>query len=66
MEVNTAPWNLETLKNKIRDILNVSTESYRDDTLTMIGGEVPNVVVQIKRSKVTLVFLCDYIDRGPD
>jgi hypothetical protein len=30
----------------------------------MIGGEVPDVVVQIKRSKATVVFLGDYIDRG--
>ena len=63
MEVNTAPWNLEKLKNEIRDILDVSTESYRADTLTMIGGEVPDVVVHIKRSKVKVVFLGDYIDR---
>ncbi len=55
-------WRIPNVHGK-RAIRHV-TESYRADTLTMIGGEVPDVVVQIKRSKATVVFLGDYIDRG--
>ena len=60
------PRNLETLKNEIRDILDVSTESYRADTLTMIGGEVPDVVVQIKRNKVTVSVHSTKLDMEDD
>lgn len=61
-EMNTLMnWNhymehldLKTLKHEIREILVLSSESFRDKTLTMIGGEIPDVVVQIKGSKVTI------------
>ncbi len=59
-------WNLESLKSEITDILDVSTESYRADTLTMIGGEVPDVVVQIKRSKVTVAVYSAKLDMEDD